>query len=241
MDLKLTFGLFLKTYHKDFIWLPYLFRSINKFVTGFDHMVIIVDTPAEERELKDMRILPTGFKVDVAVCSRPHDFHGYVFQQYVKLKAFDYLHTDYIMYVDSDCLFQRPFNPSDLLTEDGRPIIYKTHYSRIDSPWKPITEQAVGYPVEWEYMRRHPFMYHRDTLVKLFEFKQDIYDYTRVRSQAREFSEFNYIGAYAEKFEPSWYHFQDTEFGLPDPFIYQSWSWGGLTDVEREKMEEILK
>lgn len=244
MDLrKATFGLFLKTYHGDLQWLPYLFRSINKYVTGFSHLVITTDNEQEAQQVTEIVIkhrLHMEMICHVVSADRPHDFEGYVFQQYVKLKAFDYLQTDFIMYLDSDCLFQSPFNPMDMFFE-GKPVIFKTHYSRIESPWKSVTEQAIGQPVEWEYMRRHPFMYIRETLVNLFKFKPNIYDYTKERSRSRNFSEFNFIGAYAETHEPDNYHFHDTEYGLPDPFIHQNWSWGGLTDDVKQKMEDVLK
>lgn len=238
MEMK-SVGIYLKTYEGDFKWLPYLFRSIDKFVTGFDRMVITVDNPTELNLLKFIE-MPKTIKVDFACVNRPKDFHGYVYQQYCKLLAFDYLHTNYIMYIDSDCVFKRPINPNDLFV-DGKPIIYKTPYERIDSPWKQITEDAIGFPVEWEYMRRHPFTYHRSTLVELFRYKPGIYEYTKARAASRSFSEFNYIGAYAEKFESDKYHFHDTEYGLPDPFIHQLWSWGGVTEQVKNEIEEILK
>lgn len=235
-------SIFLKTYRNDLVWLPYLFRSIDKYLTGFERMVIITDNDSEKRAVENMKELPKSLQVAVASCNKPHDFAGYVWQQFVKLKAFDYIHDDIIVFVDSDCVFKRPINPNDIMVE-GKPLVLKTAYSEIGHtvPWQPITEQACGFKVDWEYMRRLPFVFRRDSLINAVNYKPDLFQYIKDRSDSRAFSEFNYIGAYVEKFEPEKYHFHDTAFGVPDAIVHQGWSWGGLTDSVKKEIENLIK
>lgn len=236
----MTHGLFLKTWKNDLVWLPYLFRSIDKFVTGYDQLVIICDTTSEAEKIQAMQLPKSVKNISIVQVSRPHDFHGYVWQQYIKICAYDYLHTDTITFIDSDCVFMRETNPLDFMN-GGKIVMLKTHYSRIVSPWKPITEKAVKFEVDWEYMRRLPLTYWRNSLIMIKIYRKDLYDYTKQASEKREFSEFNFMGALIEKYEPDMYHFHDTEFGLPATHISQGWSWGGLNEQEKQRMEEILK
>ncbi len=56
-----------------------------------------------------------------------------------------------------------------------------------------------------------------------------------------QFSEWNAIGAWAYYYAPHHFSFWNTEEkGVPQPFVHQSWSWGGLTPEIRDKMERIL-
>lgn len=227
-------AIFIKSYHKDFEWLRYCLMSIRKHVEGFDDLVIVVP-PRDVAECSKLTI--KGERVvgkDEYGC-------GYLFQQMIKMNAHSFTHCDYIHYVDSDCVFHTPTNPLDYF-EDGKPWMYKTRYGNLEGAevWRECTHKAIGFDVEFEYMRRHGIVYHRDTLLNIQQLYPNINDY--VMSQpSRHFSEFNFMGAFAEKFEPNNYIWKDTatsEF-IPER-LKQFWSYSGCTEKEKQEMIKLI-
>lgn len=231
--------IFIRTYASDLQWLVYTLQSINKYCTGFRNVVIVI--PEKQKHLLD------GFNLTrekVFTCPEYKD--DYLGQQITKLYADEYSDADYLLFIDSDSPFIRPCTPADF-TRDGRPLILKTKYEKVAEAimWKPITEKVLGYNIDYEFMRRLPFCYHSSTLKSLREYikeKQgkELSQYVQEQPQ-RQFSEFNTVGAYADKFQPEKYVFQDTDDGeLPVLYVRQFWSWGGLTEDVIAEMKKIL-
>ena len=56
------------------------------------------------------------------------------------------------------------------------------------------------------------------------------------------FSEFNYLGAYAYEFHRDKFRWIDVDKKqyAPDR-VHQFWSWGGLGEEQKRKIDEILK
>ena len=170
----------------------------------------------------------------------------YVGQQGTKMFADHWCSGEQICFIDSDLIFHSPFSPECLFDSEGRTLLLKTRYDKIESPWRGITEASVGFPVEWEYMRRFPMSYPSGLLAvarnrieevhgKTFEnFIRDI--------PGRHFSEFNVLGAVAEKTMPDKFRFIDThgQDDLPPAYCIQFWSWGGITADIKSQIEEIL-
>jgi glycosyltransferase involved in cell wall biosynthesis len=228
----MTTDIFIRTYEKDLEWLKYCLRSIHKYVTGYRQIIICI--PENQKKLIDSWNL-TAEKV--VTCRIYND--DYLGQQISKMLSFQYTDADRILFMDSDCVFLRNVDILEM-TVEGKPIIYKTKYGNLEGAeaWKGVTEKFLGGIVEYEYMRRHPFMYNRETLIAINNFKR-VEDY--VLSQSfRNFSEFNVIGAFAEKYESDKYHFIDTEsVVMPEIFLRQYWSWSGLTENERIELDKI--
>lgn len=231
--------IFIRTYYSDLKWLVYALQSINKFCSGFRDVVIVI--PESQKYLLD------GFnltKEKTLTCEEYKD--DYLGQQITKLYADSYSDADYILFPDSDTLFTMPVTPKDF-TREGKPLILKTKYEKVETAiiWKPVTEKALGYPVEFEFMRRLPFCYHSSTLKSLREYMKDKHGKelnAYIEEQPnRAFSEFNVVGAFADKFERDKYDFQDTDDGLPTLYVRQFWSWGGLTDEVMTEINDILK
>lgn len=232
----MSIDIFIKSYPKDFPYLYYCLESINKFVTGVDNVVIV---------------LPMGANVDFNPHVLPKKVHiifeeeignGYIFQQYCKLNAHNYCFSNYIMFVDSDCIFKRPINLQTLIRENGCTEILKTKYEHVGDAicWKEPTEKFFDgkIPVEYEYMRRNCMMYRRETLVNLYSLKKDMKSY--VLKQDR-FSEFNVVGVFIENYEPQNYILTDTaNWEYKDHFIEQLWSWGSFED-QLPIIQDILK
>lgn len=231
--------IFIRTYSKDLPWLSYALQSIHKFCRGFRDIIIVI--PESQKHLLD------GFnltKEKVFTCPDYKD--DYLGQQITKINADTYSDAPYIFFTDSDTLLIRETKPSDFM-RNGKPFMLKTHYSKVAEAimWKPVTEQLLQFPVEFEFMRRLPFLYHASTLKSLriyaeLKHKKTITEYVEKISN-RRFSEFNAIGAYADKFENDKYVFQNTDDGLPELHVRQFWSWGGLKPEVLQEINNILQ
>ncbi len=234
-------SLFIRSYHRDIKWLRYALQSIHKFCSGWDEIVIVV--PQSQRSYFESLNLT---REKLLTC--PDYTNDYIGQQLTKLEAYEYTQADIITFWDSDVIAFEPITPDDYITDD-KPILYKTDYQELIGDqgylWKGITERAAGFPVEFEYMRRLPLTYRRDTLKSLqmyfkllhgktpFEYVESIKD--------KGFSEFNLVGAYIEKFEPEKYNIIDTStVSLPPVKARQFWSWSRLTPEEEIVIKEIL-
>lgn len=242
----MTIDIFIRTYAKDLQWLEYALRSIQKYVTDYRNIVIAIPQGQGHHlaHLTAERVVEVEDMAD-----------GYIGQQLTKLEAWKYSDADVFVYWDSDVVAKEPLDIVADLFHDGKPILYKTRYASIpDCPWKGITEQAVGFPVEWEYMRRMPMVHTRSAveatnahLVETHEaamfWGAPEYNKAGVRAYLaslpyRHFSEFNAIGAIAEKFHAKEYHIVDTEsIDMPPPKIDQGWSWGGVTKEVIDRMK----
>ena len=231
--------IFIRTYSADLKWLSYCLRSIEKYCTGFRDVIIVI--PQSQHHLL------TGFSLTKEKISTCPDYKDdYLGQQITKLEADRYTDADFILFTDSDTLFTQPVTPKDF-TREGKPLILKTKYEKVESAiiWKAVTEKALGFPIAFEFMRRLPFCYHSSTLNAVRNHikerhNKDYSDYIQTQPN-RAFSEFNTVGAYADKFEQDKYDFQDTDEGLPTLYVRQFWSWGGLTEEVMAEIEKILK
>lgn len=232
--------IFIRTYDKDLCWLPYSLRSIHKFCSGFRNIIICIPE-SQFKLLQDFNFT----QEKIVFCPDYKD--DYLGQQITKISADNYSDADFVLPHDSDTLFTCPTTPESFFKE-GKPVILKTKYSSLGNsvPWKKVTEKALGFEVEYEYMRRHPFIYHNTTLKSFRDYmqnlhKKEISQYV-IEQPGRAFSEFNAIGAFADKFENHKYHFQDTETEeLPPLHVRQFWSWGGITDEVMKEIDTILK
>lgn len=231
--------IFIKTYGGDFEWLAYCLRSIQRFCTGFNEIIIVCDE-GDRAGLEQFGL--TREKVFYV----PLEFNGYLFQQWIKLNAHTYSEADFIMFVDSDCVFTKLTTPNDFI-KSGKPIILKTPYETIPEVifWKELTELTLKEEVEFEYMRRLPLLYRRDTIENCLNHVNPFHEQglkTFISRQPNhEFSEFNLLGAYAEKYEGDKYKFIDTTKNeLPETHVLQNWSWSKISQSKRVEIERLL-
>lgn len=232
--------IFIRTYSEDLKWLTYSLQSINKFCTGFRNIIIVI--PEKQKNLLNSFNLT---REKIFTCPDYKD--DYLGQQITKLHADEYSDADLFLYGDSDTLITKKLKPEYLFREE-KPLILKTKYQSLGKsvPWKKITEKALGFEIEYEFMRRHPLVYYSSTLKALRNYikqvhQKEISDYIQ-RQSNKSFSEFNTLGAYANKFENDRYYFQDTETEeLPTLYVRQFWSWGGITDEVKNEIQDILK
>lgn len=209
--------LFIKTYRKDF-WLLYLaLKTIERNVTGYNTLNLLI--PEEDKEHFDTRGLPERTLVHYVKDREP----GWLMQQVFKMKAYQYCYADYIMFSDSDCFFDHPLNLQDCIKDDKPEILYTAWKDVADAiVWREPTEKFLKEPVEWETMRRNNQIYHRSTLIAISEFQPNVEE---IIMSSAKFSEFNTMSSYAMKHEPDRYTFVNTaDWTYVPPHGTQVWS-----------------
>lgn len=237
---SMDYSVFIRSYKGDIEWLKYCLKSIHKYLKGWSEIVVVV--PESQKSYFDQLNL-TAEKLYIC----PDYQNDYLGQQITKHFAFDYCQSENILFVDSDCVFVKETTIEDFI-KDGKPCILKTPYESIPEVkfWQDITSRALGFTPEFECMRRLPMMYLKETLKNVVSHTQKFLDQplqSYIKEQPnREYSEFNVIGAYTEKFESDKYYFLDTtKEAFPEQVIVQNWSWGGITPEIRIQLEEITK
>ncbi len=231
---ELICDILIKSYPKDYEWLSYCLRGLEKFATGFRRIIVVYP----EGEPLPCPVWP----VDL----RPvrENGQGYLFQQSVKFSAHEWTDAPYILHIDSDTVPCAPFTPQTFF-RGGKVLWLMTPYDAIQTPWRAPTERFLGQLVEYEFMRRFPILLPRSLHVAAARFVEIKYGKSAteyiVSQPDRDFSEFNALGAMAYYRDGEDFTWLDTtKEELPPLVAIQSWSHGGLTEEVREKFEKIL-
>lgn len=248
LEPDVTCDIFIKTYPPDYPWLEYCLRSVQKFAHGFN--ALIIAAPDEEwlKVCDDPPLIID--RPDLPLAHRQfikEETDGYLGQQVAKLYADGHSASGCILFTDSDTIFTRPVTPETYFT-DGRIDWLMTPWAKTETPWQPITEKFLGRPVEFEFMRRMPFMIPRWLLQAMRQFCEQQHGMTLdkyVMSQPhRAFSEFNCLGAFAYAFHRDKFHWINTEEVPADQWppltVRQEHSWGGLHQDIIGQFEIIL-
>lgn len=212
-----SFGFFCRTYHKDADRLHYLLRSIEKFCTGFSGITITTLASSEEKIRPISEEFPFSRYIECETTA-PHDFIG---QQITKMTANYYTDYDYIIYIDSDCVIDKPITPDDFMA-DGRPIMLMEPYSLFynkgsNVPWQTVTSKFARRQVDYEFMRTFPLTYPRNFYADFqawFEKNngmpiEDVWK----RVQGDYFSEFNLMGAFSYYSDTPYHSFKSITEG----------------------------
>ena len=220
----------IRTYEKDRDWLMYCLASIRKW----------------EPDIPITAVAPVGHDVGCPVTYvQPMNPDGYIDQQYTKLNADLYVPstTTHVIHMDSDCMMTGRLSG---MFVDGKPMMLKTPYSELDDQakvWQGGTAHFMGFNPDYEYMRRMPLVYPIGIYAKARDYLTERlgpWDEWFPNIEGHKLSEFNILGAYAEKFMPEEFHWIDTsKEELPPLVARQGWSWGGL-DAVRAEWKAIL-
>jgi len=227
-----SYSIFIKTWKDDVKWLPYTLRSIDLYACGYDEVVIVTD-----RSCSNLVKAIAGNNRIVVV----EDWeNGYIQQQWIKLNADAFVTSEYVLFVDSDCVFHTVFTIDDFMRE-GKSVLLKTKYGNLEGAeiWKSITSSFVGFDVEYEYMRRLPWMYRTSSLTNFKNRYPHTFEHLS-HLTTRDFSEFNALGAYIDRYENDQYYVSDTTVWVPEPVAKQYWSWGGITPRIQAEINKFL-
>jgi len=234
-------SIFIRTYRADIKWLEYCLKSIHKNLTGWDEIVICIPTGQEHllNHLTAERVVLSSIYND-----------DYIGQQTSKLESYKHCKGDYILFVDSDLVFYEGADVRDYFI-DNKPVILFDKYENVGEAicWKLIVEKLFKENVDKEFMRRLPLLYHKSTLENFAIHFPDIENYA-VSQPHRSFSEFNILGFFAWKYEQETYKFIEAHYttgsgnnemdSLPKNKSRQFWSWSGLTELEKQELENII-
>jgi hypothetical protein len=229
-----TIDIFIKSYRKDFQWLQYCLMSIRRNVTGYNNIILLI--PEADKDLFDTRDLPERTYVHYV-----NEYgNGFLYQQWCKINAPQYSFANFILFADSDCFFDHLIDLQDYVP---MPEILYSAWDKVGDAicWKEPTDRLIECP--FEFMRRNCLIYHRQTLVSLNEFFNDLEG--RIMS-AKTFSEFNLIGAYVYKFEREKYNFINTDdWTYTKPKAVQFWSHAtkdpGASELQLREYIRILE
>ncbi|SFJ80358.1 hypothetical protein SAMN02799642_05558 [Methylobacterium brachiatum] len=194
-------SLLIRTYADDAQRLEFLLRSVDKYCKGLNEYVVVC------RECCRGSIAPiverhSQFKLSIC----PDYGFDYIGQQITKLRSYLYTSSDFVIHVDSDCIFVRPFDISAYFFNEI-PILYHREYDyfyqrKIEMPWQYITSKFMCRQVDYEFMALFPLVYPRSLYIDLEEWFSAThgfgYEGIEQRLKLRhEFSEFNLLGAFS--------------------------------------------
>ncbi|MBD2088991.1 hypothetical protein H6F67_03875 [Microcoleus sp. FACHB-1515] len=242
-------GILIRTYHKDAERLFLCLKSIQCFAHV---MKVTVVCPSSSKEVIEKTCLQFDW-VELKTCANyQNDFIG---QQITKLLADMFVDSNFILHIDSDCIFTQQVDEADLFF-DKKPILYFRPYSffyeqGINMPWQTITSKFLKRQTDYEFMRRFPLVYDRTAYSSLRSYYNEQFndDIEEVLSKVSGdyFSEFNLLGSFVYYFRPDLAHFIDTNQGPVRPAVvrqgclYQSRDDRSLSTEERELLEKILQ
>lgn len=238
-----TSSIFIKSWRGDREFLFYCLRSIEKFCQGFKETVVVIaeiDKPHFD-----------GFDfcgARVVWIDEPDDGRGYVRQQLAKLHADEYVDSDFIFYIDSDCFILSPMDPEGFMVA-GKPICLIRHWADAGSAiaWKSITQKFMTFEPGFEGMACLPFVIDRRVLPLLREYAKATHgcsiDEYALSQPGNDFSEFNVMSAFSQRFCPYMYDWRIADpatDGFPR-VLTQKWSWDKAgVEPYRKTYEEIL-
>ena len=219
----------IRSYSGDFNWLNYCLQSYYKYASGFRSIHITVP-------INDIGFLCHQKEVIHAGVVWKDDYLG---QQRDKLYADTFCNSQFICHLDSDCIFTKPVTP-ELLMPNGKPVmLFEKH--GLNTPWPPMMQKALGWDSEYDFMRRHPFVFPRWIYLefrKWFKNKHKCELSDWIKSQpAHQFTEFNVLGAWCYKVHPDAFDIRPPD--QFDTFLKQYWSWGGASEFIDE-IKEIV-
>lgn len=203
-------SIFLRTCQRDIKWAEWCLKSIGKYWKTKSQIVVSADLQCKPAIQSCQQFVgPIKF-----VPQEQWD-PGWNFQQYVKMNCEAICDGEFITFIDSDCVFTSECSLDDLC-ENGHPVIWLTEYAKIPEPrWKGNIERLMKTYVEYDFMRRFPITYRRDSIAPCRRHLEGMHNVS-LEKILRElpshvFSEFNILGCYAFHQEFNRYSWKHTD------------------------------
>lgn len=240
--------IFIKTYHKDFIWLEYALRSIKKFAVGFRNIIIVSDDdgnklPEHFKNIIDFTIIYvkvplTSIKMEVGA--------GYVWQQIIKLSWYNYTDADSVVIIDSDEMLTCPTTPDSFKT-NGKYNWFFREWKDAERAicHKDAVDKFLKYDTKYECMWAPVFYFTLSASRALERYLIETHgtcDIWKIVCTLglKRLSEFNIYGNYIHKIQHPDYNYLYDTAGAFNHNILLSWSWGGMTKEDKARREELL-
>ncbi len=259
--------IFIISYWKDFPWLEYALRSINKFCRGFAGVTVAIPE-RDTQAFHDMfnRLCWTPLFVNLKTYDEV-ECKGMVQHMEVMSRADEFVPagTDYVLLHDSDGIFNVPTTPEDFFRNDKPAYLYRTWESLTDpvskvvsdcAQWREPTAKQIGFDPEIYSMcvntQMMPVGFFPKYHAHLASVHGDVLQYFLAgkNSFPQDRTDFNSMGAFAWKYCRDAFIWFDVESGKPHPRDPKKsfWSHGGFEHKEngekydiRAEIEGILK
>lgn len=235
-------SLFYVTHAKDFVWLRFSLRSVEKFATVFSEVCILVP----DRDLIELKKLVSELPGTSGIpmrCIGGEEWpdKGFLWHACQIMRADQHCpDADFIFHFDPDCVFTGPVTPETWI-KSGRPILLYEAYATLGLRnenhfhWQDACEACLPFRCPNETMRAHPGVFHhglyaatRKLMVKMTCQPVDDYIHACKNEFPMTFAEFPTLGAVAmEKFpELYWLHDCGKQANpMKHEFpIFQAWS-----------------
>ncbi len=212
-------SIFIVTYAKDAEWLFWCLKSIQKFASGFEQVVVAFPF-RDEKNLRSVVMDNGAHPLLYAEHAHPY---GHIHHCLMKCTANEYVDSDHILYLDSDCIFNQKVSPDDYFV-GGKPVLLIESYESLSRHpdgkaalcWIPGTEAALGFRPTHETMRRHPAIHSikmlngfRSHVESVHGVSLESFAFQQQPHRPVGFNDFNNLGSYALKFHREDYHFID--------------------------------
>lgn len=255
----MSYTIVYKTYQNDLEWFEYSVKSLQKHVLPFnsiEKVLIYTHDICFEKVIKMTNVMKD---TNIQVLPVHYNYHGYIKQMIVKAQAYSDVKSEYIVYVDSDCIFTRTCDLSRLLNNDGKPYWHMTDEADAIPIWKEVVEDMTHSEMKYYYMyNSFPFVIKTSTLkiandhfIKVH--KKTYEEYVKERlahyeisindnivniffKLSKVFTEFEYIGYIAHNFTND-YEFLLNQRNKED--VKQFWSHGGITDEIKKELDDL--
>jgi len=208
--------IFVASYARDFVWLEYLLRSVDRYAVDFLPPVVAVPESDESAaQSLAARVCPRAHVRTQPECPpRASKWRRFLSAQVAMMES-DVLcpEADFVWLFGSDCFVHGMLTPSMGLGSSGRAVMPYSPYAALPigpQCWRASTEHLIQVPsVEFEFMRRLPLVYPTELYRRMrahvetafgAPFREVVYDTERRGLKA---SESNVLGAYA------WYFWRD--------------------------------
>lgn len=231
------------SYYRDFPWLRYCLRSIEKFARGFG-VTVVVPRGQVRPVLDGFEEMPSIQLKQLKEDTEPEGL-GQLFSQVNKCSADVFVSpdTEFVFFIDSDCLITHPLTP-EMFFRDGKPVMPYNTYEHLvkhncgSMIWQEVIKKNLGFYPKCEFLRQMPLVYPRALFPALRRFVEARHnmrfaDYvfsTGKNSWPQNFCESNDLGAYAwERMHDSYYWLNlDEGNTINHPRVTQFWSHGGF-------------
>jgi len=236
--------IFIVSHAKDLPYLRWCLRSIQKFGKGFSGVRVL--WPTAQKEALEPLALSMG--LDVVFCFYDEFAPKGMLDHEAQILSADCWcpEADFVCHVDSDCLFVEPFSPEDYFI-NGKPVLLKESYARLKTvhpgryAWKAVTEEALGCPVQFETMCRHPmvnpravYAAHREHIERRWKLDLRTYYLAGKNEFPQDRAEFNSLGAFALMVCDDLYHWIEVpKEARPKDKLIQFWSHGRIDQLQR--------
>lgn len=234
--------LFLVSFRRDLEFTQYCLRTVDKFVTGFNKLILLV--PKVDEVFFAEIAKPFPFVVLKAFDEVPGK--GMVHHEAMVCSADQFCASDYIVHIDSDCAFKELVNIEQEYFRDGKPIMLKERFDLLPAevrPWQVAVEKALGFTPVYETMRRHPAVHPRWLYPKVREAIEKHtgkpfleYVLSCENKFPQGFAEFPTLGAWALRYDPGAHYWMEPQVdGRPTDKLRQFWTHGSVDMLYKEE------